>query len=344
MSDPQKPRDKLPDVTYQGVIIPGLNSWCQSSAIDTTTAMEDEAQLGPGKPTNRCKYENKPMPPTPTTSTSKISESSNTSTQTSSINPFFKWGSGFQSMKNRAVTDPIIPKPLFADKKDKPHLSSKKSFGSGPNDKLSEEEKTKERQLLAVLDNPYQAFHVFGASKKTHDEVPASAPPARSDLAPFSLSAMDQCSKRSFSPDRIIKSTPVPTRRYLRENNLPMPPLPKTSPTKSEPTNVVGEEEPPKIECFQGMILGDGKLNPTITGSYSRVGEVEYVENDHRQRIESQIGVIETVESLNLSNEQDCKDSNPATESGQNPGATYSPSIYGGIWENDPNVVSLLSH
>ena len=150
---------------------------------------------------------------------------------------------------------------------------------------------------------------------------------------------------------RQINSTPIPTRRYLRENNIPTPVLAQASISVPQLTysNVdqTNNEDYSKPDC---IIVGNGKLNPTRTGIYGNVGEVEIVEGRAIHRVASFAGVIETAESAPSIVEQQ-EDLRSASTSPRRedasinnqllPSIAYSPSVYGGVWENDPHVVSF---
>ena len=138
-----------------------------------------------------------------------------------------------------------------------------------------------------------------------------------------------------MEPNRQIRSTPMPTRRYFQENNITAP-----SPSRI-PNEEMGEGsgDAPGSRNGEGVIVGHGNLNPTRTGTYARIGEVDIVEMSETQRVESQIGVIETVQSPSPSGAQ--RNSNSqyqglGEETLENPDSS---SIYGHVWENNPRVV-----
>lgn len=176
---------------------------------------------------------------------------------------------------------------------------------------------------------------------QTRRETPPSSAPANTNVPdPY---------RSPETVGRQTNSTPVPTRRYLRENNLPTPVLTQASFSVPHVTdsdiNQAGEAN--KLE---GIIVGDGRLNPTRTGAFGSIGEVEIVEGKAVHRVASFMGVIENAESLSSVSEQEqIPRSASRSPDRVNPiqGQTalhptaYSPSVYGGVWENDPHVVSL---
>ena len=151
---------------------------------------------------------------------------------------------------------------------------------------------------------------------------------------------------------RQTNSTPVPTRRYLKENHLPTPIL--TQASFSVPQLTYNDVDQASEENNQpdGIIIGNGRLNPTRSGSYGTVGEVEFVEGKAVHRVASCMGMIEEAESSPSVTEQQ-QDSGSASASPDRrcfidshtmlQSVAYSPSVYGGIWENDPQVVSFVT-
>ena len=149
---------------------------------------------------------------------------------------------------------------------------------------------------------------------------------------------------------RQTNSTPVPTRRYLRENNLPSPILTQASFGVPQLTyddlNQASEEN----NRPDGIIIGNGRLNPTRSGTYGKFGEVEFVEGKAVHRVASCMGMIEEAESSPSVLEQQQDPESASTSPNRRSfidnhtvlqSVAYSPSVYGGIWENDPQVVSF---
>ena len=99
-----------------------------------------------------------------------------------------------------------------------------------------------------------------------------------------------------------------------------------------------------------GIIIGNGRLNPTRNGTYGTVGEVEFVEGKAIHRVASCMGMIEEAESSpNVIEQQQYLESAGTSPSRRSfidnqtmlQSVAYSPSVYDGIWENDPHVVSF---
>lgn len=173
-------------------------------------------------------------------------------------------------------------------------------------------------------------------------ETPPSSAPANTNVPdPY---------RSPETAGRQTNSTPVPTRRYLRENNLPTPIL--TQASFSVPHFAYSDvDQVSEANKPEGIIIGDGRLNPTRTGAYGNIGEVEIVEGKGVHRVASFMGVIENAESLpSVSEQEQLPRSASMSPDRLNPvqGQTtlqpiaYSPSIYGGVWENDPHIVSLF--
>ena len=336
MSRPSTPRAKLPDVNDRKLPQPGPNSWAQSA--EKAAKMKTENS---GTPTNRDKYENKPIPPLP--QTSEDEKSPNAPGKPGYIQPatpliYSKPTPG----KNRSVTDPVASKNLFGTNKVSIGELRRKFSGTKNTANLSSVEEIPKsgpqdpRQQAAEL--PTGSAIASGSYEKQHENPPASAPPSTNAPDPF---------RSSGTQGRLHQSSPAPTRRYLKENNLPDPPLIRTSPNLSAYAHL--ESTTSDIKNHDGMIFGDGKLNPTRNGTYGTVGEVEYVEGQAAHRVASFVGVIEDVASSVGSEHQKQPQlagihSSPDSAQGQNithllQPNIYSPSEYGGVWENDPHVV-----
>ena len=176
---------------------------------------------------------------------------------------------------------------------------------------------------------------------QTRRETPPSSAPANSNVPdPY---------RSPETAGRQTNSTPVPTRRYLRENNLPTPILTQASFSVPHFT-YSGIDQASEANKPEGIVVGDGRLNPTRAGAYGNIGEVEIVEGKAVHRVASFMGVIENAESLSTVSEQEQLPRSASVSpdrvdmvQGQTTlqPIAYSPSVYGGVWENDPHVVSL---
>ena len=176
----------------------------------------------------------------------------------------------------------------------------------------------------------------------TRRETPPSSAPANTSLP-------DQY-RSSEIVGRQTNSTPVPTRRYLRENHLPTPILTQASFSVPQLTYNDAGQATEENKQPDGIIIGNGRLNPTRSGTYGTVGEVEFVEGKAVHRVASCMGMIEEAESSPSVIEQQHDPGSASTSPNRRSfidnhtmlqSVAYSPSVYGGIWENDPQVVSF---
>jgi len=142
--------------------------------------------------------------------------------------------------------------------------------------------------------------------------APASAP-----ALVFPNSYRDQIFNQEvpIASEREVNSTPI-----LNETAKTL------SPTKSKGSS----RRPAKDEVeSEGIVLGHGNLSPTKSGSYGTMGRLEVVDNNFA-RVASQQGIIETMDD-----EVQSPAGHPSFE-------LYSPSVYAGVWENNPNVVTMV--
>ena len=339
MSRPSTPRVKPPGVIIRQPIQPGPNSWAQSAEKVSTMKIESS-----GPATNRDKYENKPMPPLPRTP--EHGRSPNAPGKPGYIQPATPLiYSKATPSKNRAVTDPVAAKHLFGANKVSIGELRRKFSGAKIGANLpSVEENT---NIGSRTPRPHVAELPTGPSvtreshEKQHDNPPSSAPPSTNAPDPF---------RSSGTQGRQHQSSPAPTRRYAKDNYSPDLSLTKTSLNPFPYERV--ETMIPDIRSPDGIIMGDGKLNPTRNGTYGTVGEVEYVEGKAAHRVASFSGVIENATSPAESEDQKqprSANTNSSSDTFQDENLTrplplnaYSPSSYGGVWENDPHVVGPL--
>ena len=349
MAGQDKPRVEQPGVIPRKPVVPGANSWVQSHQEQQRSSNDE--QSGIGRVTNRDKYEHKPMPPPPVDSSphKKCLEAKAYIQPAISLeNP----GPKMERQQKRAATDPIAPKPLFIGRKlsvaklrkkysfsketdDTPEAVTIPTVSSSPNVQLSSE---KAAEVLGLYPPP---------ENKPNTPL-ASAPP--SPVPDLSCLLSDSVEKAA-GPARQFQSTPVPTRRYLKENDLPTPTVtefPTASNRKANKDSQNQNKDPKKAEDGQ---FTSGTLYPPRLGRYGNVGEVGFVEANAMHRVESCSGIIENTESSLGNNGQLYADSTGALSQssttqdlkngGLLPPVIYSPSDYGGVWENDPAVVSI---
>ena len=331
MSESSTPKVKLPEwrIRNQPSLI--VNSWAQSAEQGRVPKLGQARQNPPGNPTNRSKYEDKPMPPAPTSSpTSSIPVRSKPHLEIQPAAPYVTTAQSHPDVKNRAATDPIMPKPLFVNKKKESTTQVQQKFTQSNIDDAFDDSKALKSQLSSppalIPDNAAEVRGYYPVTDYKCDEPPASAPPTITTPDPYGYLS-DDLSAGSQSPARYIHSTSGPTRRFLKEHRSTQSEDIHVSLLSSQKTTETEDIE--KHGHIQGMIMGDGILSPTRTGTYGRVGEVGFVHQNNTQRIVSQAGIMETVES-------------PRNSLRGRRSAEYPPSTYAGIWENDPHVVSMI--
>lgn len=361
MTDSDTPRVKLPETTPGKPVVPGPNSWAQQHQ-QQEHQKQHSRQPNDSKSTVRDKYEHKPMPLPPTeASPPQASFTLQPKAYIQPAIPLFNLPPSMQASKNRAVTDPVAPKPLFTTRK----VSVKELRKQFSNSKRKSESPQPD------VDNPdspslpthitsgkaAQILGLYPVANNNRDTTPFSAP---ATSAPDTFRSSTEGSlERAATPSRQVqstpvpaRSTPVPTRRYLEENGLP-------DPTPTEIISITRHQTPSQAPNYPHNIdragmrtPANGFLRPPKVGIHSNVGEVGLVDGPGMHRVESFRGVIEDTADPNSGTEQshsisDVNMSQPSTAEGQNSARSwapdaYTPSNYTGVWENDPAVVSLL--
>ncbi len=357
MAEHSTPTGRLPDPVSRKTVAPGPNSWAQQR--DSTTKLITNA-----KPTNRDKYEHKPMPPPPQSEEDRFGDHyflqpkayvRPASPLASSTTP------NMPNQKNRAVTDPVAPKPLFADREVSVRQLRKKYSQSKGKDQPSKEPSFEDSQASSKIPMTSEKAAqilgvnpVAGISRNAH---PTSTP--NESASDFFRSSNGESVERRVTPAQQIqsspvprRSTPVPTRRYLKENDLPA--LPSTE-ASSGPQQYSDEQEQDEVHASkkaQKQEINKALLHPARIGTNTNIGEVGLVEGSGMHRVESFRGVIEDVPTSSGSNgqvytESYASSSQPSTGRGQDaervgPSYSYAPGNYGGVWENDPAVVSIF--
>ncbi|KAL8841454.1 MAG: hypothetical protein Q9170_000917 [Blastenia crenularia] len=293
------------------------------------------------KATHRNKYENKPMPPTPEASPSPAEKPLTARKNRGYIQPAIPLTSPtpvVSNMKNRAATEPVMPKPLFTSTTTTVNQLRKKYSQSKTKRKSKEDEENNTHRPtsppLVITPKASQILGLYPVKDNNRATPPVSAPASTNTPDPFRTST-ESARGRNVSPSRQVQSTPVPTRRYLQENNLPAPGVPG-----------------PEMKQSQSRETSDGSLIPPVLGTSSRKGEIEYVGQHEMQRAPSFAGIIDNIDSPREDEDATGAVSTNivATENTLRPQSSgeilhpmvYSPSHYAGVWENDPNVGRTL--
>ncbi|KAI4202951.1 MAG: hypothetical protein LQ350_002168 [Teloschistes chrysophthalmus] len=253
--------------------------------------------------------------------------------------------------KNRAATDPVLPKPLITGTTNPVNQLRQKYSQSKKAIKASKDGDAVHHWSAspppAMAHKASQVLGVYPTNDNQRETPPASAPPYSGTPDPFRTS-MEGSSGRSMSPNRQAHSTPVLTRRYLRENKLFAPVGTKSSQesTKAPKPSVEGKEQSRSIK---ETITSDDSFNLAGFGMSGKQMEVEYVRQNEMQRVMSFSGVIEHPDSLHEG--ESLMQSNSARhdlveQSLRQPqsGEVLRPTVYpsgsfAGVWENDPDVV-----
>lgn len=298
-------------------------------------------------PTNRIKYDDKPMPPLPDPSPVRPTRGrSDHRFYIHPATPYRKTPVNLSHVKDRAATDPVIPKPLFASKekvKTQPREETvEPNYHQEVHNDVDSFQKRPSVPPSTVV--PSKASAVLGfypvLSKKVINEIPSSAPP--STTPPDHYRSSEETSSCSPSPPRQVQSTPVPTRPYVRGNAILTPTLTHSSRASSRQIGDTESDGGP----VQGIITGDGLLSPTRTGGYGKLGGATYVDQIDMQRVDSQVGIIETVHSPAPTEKSSCShhhndDYNINFPQPSHETMRYTQGNYAGVWENDPHVVRI---
>lgn len=350
MADPDKPRARLPDDVPRKLLVPGPNSWAQSQQEQQQRSSSGE-QLDAGRATNRDKYEHKPMPPPPADSSPRnkyLQAKAYIQPAIPLVNP----GAGMQSHQKRAVTDPVPPKPLFAGRKlSVAKLRKKYSFSKTKDDVPEAEAIPTDESSPIVRLSSEKAAEVLGLCPPPENKPNMPSTSAVLAPVPDSFHSSSDSVARTNSPERQVQSTPAPTRRYLRENDLPTPIILDAPITFDRQVKEDSQGHKNDSKKAEDGILPPQMLYPPRLGKYENVGEVGLVEANGMHRIESFRGVIESAEySPAYTGQMYAGSTEALSQSSMSQGLhtgdlvppiIYSPSNYGGVWENDPAVVSI---
>ena len=350
MADQDKHRVKISDAIPRKPVVPGPNSWAQSQQEQQQRSSNGELSLV-GRVTNRDKYEQKPMPPPPADAPPH-NKHLLAKTYIQPAIPLVNPAPEMQSQQKRAVTDPVTPKPLFAGRKlSVAKLRKKYSFSKAKDDVPEAKAMPTNQPSPGVGLSSEKAAEVLGLYLPPINKP--STPPTSAPLAPvpdpFPLSPNSV--ERTTSPARQVQSTPAPTRRFLRENDLPTPAITEAPIAPHRQVNEDPQSQKKGPKKIENEMLTPGMLQPPRLGRYGNVGEVGLVEANGMHRVESFSGVIENAGSPLGHNEQmDAGSTGAPSQSSMTQGlntgdllppVNYSPSNYGGVWENDPAVVSI---
>jgi len=348
MVDQDRPRVKLPDHIIRKPVVPGLNSWAQAQQQQQQHSAYD--QKSSVAVTNRDKYEDKPMPPPPPDEISPPRLQPRTYIQPAI--PLVNQVPISKTPKNRAVTDPVAPRPLFAGRKIsvnqlRKKCSTSKGKAEAPKDEGKDDgDPTTSARLPS--ENAAQVLGLYLVQDNKRNTPPPSAPTSKVP-DPFRISYEDP-PERNDTPARQVQSTPVPTRRYLTENGLPTSTLIEPSNASQRQVNEPGPNKHDQTRDTDDQAPVNGMLRPPKVGAFVNFGEIGVVQENVMHRIDSFRGIIEDAGPTNGYGDHTATTSSEApsqlgTDRGQDSrnilvSSMYTPGNYGGVWENDPAVVS----
>lgn len=342
MPHQDRPRVKLPNHISRKPVVPGPNSWAQSQQQQPSS----NDQIDNFKVTNRDKYE-KPMPPPPPEEVSPPRTILQQKTYIQPAIPLIKQIPKMTYPKSRAVTDPVAPKPLFASRKASVTQLRKKFSSSKVNIESLEDDTIDASDLPATVrlssEEAAQVLDLYPVQNNKRI-TPLTSAPNPSIPDPFRI-LYEDTDEQTDTGARQVQSTPVPTRRYLTENGLP-------TPTLVEPSDAAQHHTIKSVSNDHDQSIStDSLLRPSRVGTFGNLGDVGRVQENGMHRYESFRGVIETVSPTKSYDDHHDTASieNPVhmtTDRGQNTGpslasSVYTPGNYGGVWENDPAVVSI---
>ncbi|KAL9614632.1 MAG: hypothetical protein Q9167_000920 [Letrouitia subvulpina] len=343
--------EEVAEVPLPKVRIPGPNSWANEKAALRKMKIDND---GRGHAVSRDRLDHKPMPPTPETSPSE--KTMTVQKKKGYIQPATPLVKSNQRGRNvqRAVTDPVVPQPLFASANSDATQLRKKRSQANLNPKASKEEVTMPSRsgspAPVFSEKASKILGVLPTKDYRHVGPPVSAPPSTKTPDPFRGSTEDT-EDRGVSPSRQVQSTPVPTRRYMRENNLQTPTFnfafPETEVSNADRQQI---ETRGNLPVF-GDAMGQGGPQFSKLGSCGRLGEVKYVNQNLMQRVPSFAGIIENACQPYLpeaiqDEQQHAPTGTNTNEQNVHPQSSaeilkpvaYSPGNLAGVWENDPHV------
>lgn len=339
MSELSPPVVKLPEATRGKEVAPGTNSWAQTIEQQKVN-MKKQEDL---RATHRERYENKPVPPPPT------GESVNSSHRRLPSKPYIQPAIPLvdpsQNPKSRAVTDPVASKAMFAARK--PSVTQlRKKISNSKSDPSTVHQS--EPALPSPSSKAAQILGMYPATSNKRVSPPSSAPQV-------SNIHTDDCfsSTGSFEDSRThrqTQSTPMPSRPSIRSNEVPA-----FCKDGGAAEHNIRERE------FEAVGHRTGSTQEPIGTSdqdvaahnipvYGNVPENVVQQKKGIHRIESLQAVVEHTSAASVSeahiNSGALDKSQSTTVHDRSadvnrPPTIYSPSNYGGVWENDPAVVSV---
>ena len=329
------PTVKLPDGVFRQNTLSGTNSWAQSS----TTIKPMMKQTHHGQPTNRDKYENKPMPKLPVEESPAVvrSQPRYIPPAVPLVNPIL------QGQKMRAVTDPIQSRSVVNGKT--PSITQlRKKFSSSRTDVT----KIDEKEFLSYGDIPDKAQNVLGISIQRAATPSATAnrrqTPAPTPFVPKSQTKLKQPLFQTKTGPSDLSSRGSIGSNHDKADLQMADGIRHHSDTAED---AIKHAQTP-LQSDEAEKPAEGPSRPKIA-AYGSVGKVGVIQKGALHPSGSFQGVIEMASPAKSEHDVPHRESPSAklpsssrsarpSEEFLNP-VTYSPSNYGGIWENDPAVV-----
>ncbi len=357
MADEHTLKVKLPEPILRKPVVPGPNSWALSQQQYKQQQQEHTNDLSNGpKVMKRDQYENKPMPPPPPPDSPSPDARLQPKVYIQPAVPLVNPLPATKTPQKRAVTEPVVPKPLFGSRKISVTELRRKYSNTKPKAIAAEAQQVVTRQstpkpsaYAEEMGPPVQGLGIQSTEGVVRVTTPVPVP-ANSTSNSFHTTYDTPLQEKSEHAHQ-LQSTPLPTRRYLRENGIPTPKLAETFGLAKQQARENAQNEGVQPVGSTEHIRTAATLYPSRVGTYANTGEVSWVEANGLHRVESCVGVIENAgsgdsngntTSTNLSEGP----SQPSTAQDSSigsllPSVTYTPSDYGGVWENDPAVVSI---
>ena len=316
---------EVPNIEVSRPITPGANSWATLDAPNESSVHQPSKHA---QPTNRSKYENKPMPPL----------------------PMDRNRSGLRESKHnqaRAFTDPFIDDRVSHRAQSYACRVPQHQLGEASSRKSSLASEDRE-SLQGMFQSPIQ--------RSDPERPPPASPPApypAHHSAPcFNGGRSEDNDATPMNPKRQAKSTPVPVQQVPRDNGDPATTLDFASAAAMlHSARQCYPQSQSNADKQKGIILGNGALHPLTSNSGKVMGE-EDVQSEQRLKMKSYVGVIEGSECDNAANPPELGFTRPPSPEsviprGAKPTATLVPSWhipegYQGIWQHNPHVVGYF--
>ena len=292
MAERSRSHPEIQGTAVPRVVIPGPNSWAKKSPDMKS------------QPTNRSKYENKPVPSLPLGSQS--SSSSITTNQSAFSLDAVKPG----TMQTMASTESVPPKVI---KSSKPSTDIFRLVGQNrdssrelPTAELNPHNDTDALEQAQPTDKAHRGG-TPGFVERTPRQPKINRKPPAHTIASISATAgitsMHDNDYKTSSEE--ATDAPLTQRRYANILHDPawLPPRAQFAPEtaldfasatallcsarQSNPENDIVQDD------AEGNVLGNGSLHPTSNDSYGILGEGEYVDGNRLGRVKSCVGLIE---------------------------------------------------